>query len=499
MSKEITADYSQKFLLPPSIEDWVPPDHPVRFIRLFVESLHLSDLGFKARKSEEGRPNYSNELLLKIWLYGYFTKRRSSRELERSCRSEMPLIWLSGMNYPDHNTLWRFFRNNRLSIKNVFKQTVKLAVKNDMIGFALQAVDGTKVMADVCKRRSLHRADINRLILSLDESLEEVLSGIESREELESGLPEYNLPLELQDKEKLRELIKNGLDESTTEDKVSLRSSLNTCLEQFDSEETNHLNLTDEESRLMKGGSIKTSEFSYNAQSIVDGKDQLIVGAKVSQSVTDNHLLTEMIDESKENTGRLPEETVADAGYFSGEELHESEEKGHSVLVNLSSNVGKSQFKKSDRFFKDKFKFDKSNDQYECPLGKVLIYERTKRRKDRHYSIRVYRCKGFRECPYRDECSKDKNGRTIERSPYEDVIKKQRDRQKNPQNKKLLSKRKAIVEPVFGWIKHNLGFRRWSYRGLESVDAQWNMICVSVNLKKLYKKWRAEGLSFNIS
>ena len=117
MAKEIDADYSQQFLLPRSLEDWVPSDHPARFIRLFVDSLKLRVLGFKERESEEGRPNYSNELLLKIWLYGYFHKLKSSRELERACKNEMPLIWLSGMNYPDHNTLWRFFRNNRSALK----------------------------------------------------------------------------------------------------------------------------------------------------------------------------------------------------------------------------------------------------------------------------------------------------------------------------------------------------------------------------------------------
>ena len=162
MAKEIDADYSQQFLLPPSLEDWVAPDHPARFIRMFVDSLNLRELGFKERESEEGRPNYSNALLLKIWLYGYFYRHKSSRELEQACRKEMPLIWLSGMNYPDHNTLWRFFRHNRLSIKNVFKQTVQLAVKNDMVGLALQAVDGTKVLADASKHRSFHKGDIKK-------------------------------------------------------------------------------------------------------------------------------------------------------------------------------------------------------------------------------------------------------------------------------------------------------------------------------------------------
>ncbi|MBW1768574.1 MAG: transposase, partial [Deltaproteobacteria bacterium] len=131
------------------------------------------------------------------------------------------------------------------------------------------------------------------------------------------------------------------------------------------------------------------------------------------------------------------------------------------------------------------------------PLGKALLYERTSKRKRVSYSVRKYRCKSFRECPYRDVCSKDPYGRIIERGPYDDAIKRQIKKQKNPLKRELLSRRKLIVDPVFGWIKHNLGIRRWSYRGLESVEAQWNLICSSINLKKLYNKWLERDLSFS--
>jgi len=156
MSNEIKADYVQEFILPPSIEDWVPEDHPVRFIREFVDSMDLEAMGFRERESEEGRPNYSNDMLLKIWLYGYFERIYSTRGLEKACKIQIPLIWLTGMHYPDHNTLWRFFRNNRKVIKKVFAHSVRVALKGDLVGLVLQAVDGTKIVADASWRRSLH-------------------------------------------------------------------------------------------------------------------------------------------------------------------------------------------------------------------------------------------------------------------------------------------------------------------------------------------------------
>jgi len=495
MVKEIEADYSQQFLLPPSLDDWVLSDHPVRFIRFFAESLDLRGLGFKERESKEGRPNYSNDLLLKIWLYGFFEKVTTSRQLERACRNFLPLIWLTGMKYPDHNTIWRFFDKNRLSIKEVFKQTVQLAVKNDMVGFALQAVDGTKIMADVSKRRSFHRKDIKKFLSKLDESLEETLSEIEEREKSESGQPGYHLPKHLQDKVKLRSVIEKGLSNLSQSDKRGLRDHLQSGIEDLDNQGVDHLSITDKESRLMKNdGGLK---FSYNAQSVVDDKKQIVVGSKVSQSSTDNLHLTEMIDEAEDNTGKRSEETVADSGYFSGEELSAAEDKDCQVLVNRSSSVGSRAGDEENAFSKDKFEYDGEKDQYLCPLGKILLYKGTVKREKLRYEVKVYKCKNFRDCPYRDICSKGSHGRSIERSPYDDAIERQLLKQNDPVKKELLGRRGLIVEPLYGWIKHNLGIRRWSYRGLESVGAQWNLICTTINLKKLYKKWQENGLTFS--
>ena len=179
MRNTIYPNYNQQFLLPPSIENWVPSDHPVRFLREFVDLLDLTKLGFKERKSEDGRPNYSNELLLKIWLYGNFEKIYSTRDLERACKNQMPLIWLTGLNYPDHNTIWRFFHNNRKLVREIFKQSINIAYRNGMIGFVLQAIDGTKIYADASKCKSIHKKDLKELLSKLDESLSEIISKID--------------------------------------------------------------------------------------------------------------------------------------------------------------------------------------------------------------------------------------------------------------------------------------------------------------------------------
>ncbi|MGB6853248.1 MAG: transposase, partial [Thermoanaerobaculia bacterium] len=220
MSREIRADYDQQHLFPRSLEEWVPEDHPARFLREFVDSLDLSVLGFRERESVEGRPSYAPDLLLKVWLYGYVHKIRSTRALERACREHVSLLWLTGCHEPDHNTLWRFWRDNQEALRRVFGEVVKVSVKAGVVETVLHAVDGTKVRSRGSARSAWHRKDLERLSREVAEFLEETEAAIEQAEERERG--EYRLPEELRDREALRQRIQEALDELAEEDREHL-------------------------------------------------------------------------------------------------------------------------------------------------------------------------------------------------------------------------------------------------------------------------------------
>lgn len=469
MSYEIHANYYQRFLFPPDLEEWVLSDHPARFVREFVDSLELAALGFKERKSDDGRPNYSSELLLKVWLYGYMNKIRSTRLLERMCLNDVGMLWLTGMNYPDHNTIWRFFRDNKQALKGVFQQSVRVASKMELVGLVLNAVDGTKILADVSRKKSYFREDLEKLLSKLDDTvLEEIFEEIEHNEEAEKGR-EYRLPDDLTDREKLREKIEYQL-------------------KTLDNTGTKQLNETDEDARMIKTES--GNKFCYNAQASVDDKAGIIVSADVSQDAMDSHLLTGALEQVKENLGDIPEETVADSGYFSGEELARAEDMGAEVLVNIKTTptFGRDTVTNKE-FQQSKFIYNKENDTYTCPKGGTLTYRGNRNSRKKRYTERLYSCIDYRGCPFRHECTKEPRGRTISVGPYGDEIKRQQEKQKIPENKALLNRRKTIVEPVFGYIKHILGFRRWTVRGLDNVCGQWSLMCTCVNLRKMYPAW----------
>lgn len=469
MSQEIRANYEQLDLLPQCLEDWVPRDHPARFLREFVDSLRLADLGFRPRESEEGRPNYAADLLLKVWLYGYLAKIRSTRELERACREHLSLLWLTGRHTPDHNTLWRFWKENREALRAVFRKAVQVAAAQGLVGMICHAVDGTKIAAASSLRTMERRASLEAALERVEESIQAMTRDVEEAEEREAG--EYRLPEELQEAEKLRAAIRASLD-------------------QMQEAERDCLHPQEPEARLMPCEGRK--QLAYNAQVAVDEAGGLVVGEGVVNAEGDHHQLVPLLDEVKQNLGAVAEETVADAGYQSAPELARAEARGYEVLVNPT---GEKQREGGGEFHAARFRYEETEDVVICPRGEKMPREREKWSRWKQYRLWVYRCEKVRECPMQASCSRDPRGRMIEIGPYHRAVEKQHAKQRDPTKQKWLQKRQGIVEPVFGLIKQAMGFRRWTVRGLENVRTQWSLVCTAYNLKKLYRNWQREVLA----
>ncbi len=464
---QIRADYKQVFLLPPAIDDWIGPDHPARFIGDFVDSLDLEVLGFRVPNGETGRPPYSTDLLLKAWLYGYFSRIRSSRKLEKACMENMGLIWLTGMNAADHNTLWRFWRDNKKVFKGIFKQSVQVAVKAELIGMAVHALDGTKIPVGSSREKFKNQDQLERMLENLDKCVADVMTETERCEQEEGG--EWRLPEALQDELKRKERIQKALQELDKTDKKVVHP----C---------------EPDARYMKNR--RSTEPSYNAQAVADQQSGMIVAEEVVDEGNDNGQLVPMLDRVQENLGATAEETVADAGYFASAQIALAEEKEYEVLVAKSS--GESAAEKGaqwDPYHASQFVYDQERDVCICPQGASLNFLQKKVTGKNGNEIRRYRCRDYLTCPERWKCSKSKNGRLIDINIYRDAVERHRKKREVPESKTLLRARKVIIEPVFAWIKSHLDFRRWTVSGLSNARAQWSLMCATLNLKKLYSHW----------
>jgi transposase len=469
MSEEIRANYEQMDLLPQSLEDWVPRDHPARFIREFVDALDLVELGFAERKSEEGRPPYAHDLMLKVWLYGYLSRIRSPRELERACREHLSLLWLTGRHAPDHNSLWRFWRNNRGALREVFRAGVKVAAAQGLIGMICHAVDGTKIRAVASRRTMEHRKDLEKLLGRVEASIAEMAAAVEAAEKTEVG--EYRLPEGLQEATKLRQAI---------------RASLGKMAEV----ERDHLHPQEPEARLMPcEGRL---EPAYNAQAVADAQAGIIVAQTAVNAESDHQQLVPMLEEVRATVGEVAKETVGDGGYATAAQLGEAQARGYEVLVAPGAETGGAKRGDYDR---SKFEYESARDEVICPQGQRLKFQGVKNKGKGRPAVRSYRCEHYAQCPVRELCSGRRDGRRIELSPQRAAVMRQREKRRDPAKQALLRQRKAIIEPVFATLKQALGFRRWTVRGLENVRTQWALLCAAFNLKKLYKHWAAGQLA----
>lgn len=467
MSRAIRADYQQTFLLPPSLEDWVGPDHPARFLRTFVDELKLAELGFDLEVKDKGRPPFAVDLLLKVWLYGYMCRIRSTRKLEQSCRDSMGFLWLCGNQAPDHLTLWRFWRENRQQIAKVFKQSVKLAIRCNYVGLALQAVDGTRIASAASERTRLSQAKAQELLKQVDQQIQEIEKALEAQAPAnEQDEPGAALPKALQQPKRLRERIAE-------------------CLKQMEETETDQGHPQDPTARSMRIANQKTPSLAHNAQAAVDAEHQIITAAEVTDDQSDEKQLQPTLEQAEENCGERAKENVADTGYSSSEALAAAQKAGFPVTMPLQAACDPKEPEKSP-FHTCHFHYDEKRDVMICPQGQPLEPCGTRTRKSGK-EVRCFRCVMAKFCPVSTQCSKDPKGRKVDLDPHWEAVLAHRKKMASEEAKATLRKRSGIVEPVFAWIKQHAGLRRWTMCGIENVRAQWALACTALNLVRIHR------------
>ena len=284
MSRKIEPHYDQAFLLPPHLEDWVGPEHPARFIREFVESMNLDDLGISwGSESTVGQPGFSAGLLLKVHLYARFLGVRSFRKMEAACRDHMGMLWLTGMVAPDHNTLWGFFARNKQSLRKVFRHSLQVALQANLVGLVLHALDGTKVQAAVANASGWHRTSLEKRLALLETAIAELEKQLEQSHS-QTGPHDAALPEALRTQQGLRDQVRGALRELDVAGEA-------------------HLHPHDRDARVMKCRDRGSNTFSYNNQAMVDEHSGLIVAEEATNHPSDSRQLAQRVEQARQAVG----------------------------------------------------------------------------------------------------------------------------------------------------------------------------------------------------
>ena len=442
-------------LFPVSLEHAIDEDNEVRIIDLFVDSLSLEEYGFKMEYVENGRPAYHPSDLLKLYIYGYLNKIRSSRDLEKECKRNIEIIWLIKALKPDHNTISNFRMDNPKAIKKVFRATVQMAKHFDLIGGKLIAGDSTKFRAQNSKKNNYNQAKINRHITYIDNKLEE-----------------YNHALAEQDGDNKQQI------QEEIEKQQNRKDQYKEIEKQLKESGESQISTSDPESRQMIIRN-NISEVAYNVQTTVDAKYNLPIDYKVTNQ-NDSKAMGNMVQRAKSILGTNEFTALYDKGYHTGTEFKIADDLGIEVMVAIPGVA--SQAPNPD-YNVENFVYNQNNDYYVCPQGNKLTSPGTWH-KTRTYYFKRYttnKCKG---CPVKDQCTKARYGKGIQRSEYQEQI--NRNKERIEQNQGCYRRRQSIVEHPYGIIKRQWGF---SYittkKGKESASADVGFMFVAYNIRRM--------------
>jgi|SoiMethySBSTD1v2_1073268.scaffolds.fasta_scaffold226204_2 transposase len=468
----------QTFLFPPLLDELVPVDHPVRYVALFVDGLTRTEwlkLGVVPEGEVRGAPGYAPAALLGAWLYGFMTGVRSSRKLEGACRDQLPYLWLTGWQRPDHNTLWRFYRIHRTGMRVLLKRTVRVAVATGLVDLAVQAVDGTRVAGSAARERTLDAAGLADLL----GRVETAIADLEAQNTGGDDPPPARLPAELARAEALRARVLEALARVT------------------DADGPTRANVTDPDATLQKrrGGGFQVG---YNPQAMLAGVSApqpdapghlLITAADVTADRDDHGQLVPLLEQAEAVTEAPIPEALADGGYHSAANLAACEERGQVIVM------PDPQAPRPDQpYHKDRFVYDPVTDTFTCPQGQLLTFQGLDRRQAGGPPIRRYRgvlavCAA---CPVRAACTTSTTrGRSVTRSPDDARLRRHRAFMATDAAKDAYRRRKTLPEPAFGILKEQQAARRFLLRGLDHVRDEWSLLATAFNLRTLAGLWQA--------
>lgn len=455
---------NQFVLFPEMIDDYITEDNPVQFIDAFVDGLDLGILGFNHAKTYEiGRPPYHPADMLKLYLWGYLNRIRSSRSLERETHRNLEVMWLLQKLTPDFKTIADFRKDNKDGLKKVCREFTLLCKRLELFGGELVAIDGSKFRAVNCKKRNFNRAKLQKRIKEIEEEIEKYFTELEDNDTRESAIGVVSAQ-EL--KAKIQWLKERG-DE--------YKQLLKQLIESGESQTS----LTDPDSRAMLNN--QRVEVCYNVQATVDSKHKLILDHEVINEGTDCNQLSEMARRAKEILGVNELEVLADKGYFAADQVKECVDNGITPYIpEPERTLSKVKNPRRPLFLESEFRYDREKDSYICPQSSELTF----RRKAEYNGkiMRLYQGQECLGCALKARCTGNPQGHIISRWEHEEILEEMR--QRVASNRTKVKMRQWLSEHPFGTIKRAWNQGYMLMKGLDKVRGEASLTVIAYNMKR---------------
>lgn len=506
MSKAVFKAYqqNQRWLIPPSLDDLIDINHPVRVVSEVIDAIDI-DMLIKKYKGG-GASSYHPRMLLKVLVYSYLNNVYSSRKMEAAVKENIHFMWLSGMSKPDHHTLNRF-RSERLRniLREVFSQIVLLLVDSGHVNLKEVYTDGTKIQSAANRYTFVWGRAINTSRERIKQQLRELWKYTQKLAAEEKGNdthPDFDKidPKEVKVAiERINEALKDR-DDVDPKIKAKLKYAKKhwpSKLRQYIKQQKilkgrNSYSKTDPGATFMRmkedhmrNGQLKPG---YNVQ--ISTNSQFVVNYTLHTNPTDTKTLIPHLKAHQKLYGHLPQVQVTDAGYGSQENYQYLQNKGVEAYIKPSDFDRKQRknYRPKNPFGTEQLHYDANKDVYLCPASKPMKLVGTFKEKESGLvkTYTHYQASGCKGCALRENCHNQKGNRIIKVNHKGRILKQQAsDRLKTEKGIYYRKRRAAEVEPVFGNIKHNKGFNRFMLKGIEKTEIEWGLLCIAHNISKI--------------
>ncbi len=462
--------------LPPRVEDYVGSDNPVRAIEAFVAALDLGKLGFRHAGSDggAGQPPYNPADLLKLYLYGYINRIRSSRALEREAGRNLELIWLMKRLVPGYRTIANFRRNNWTALKATNREFVLLVRELGLVGGEVVAIDGAFFDGNASKASIKTQRKLAKNLAKIEQEIEAYGAALEANDRAEAARPPAG-PDGGSGSE-------GGADVAQkVAALMAKRTALKADLAQLEESGQTQLSRTDADARLLsKTGQVVAG---YNAQIAVDDKHKLIVASDVVNDGNDTGQLHSMAKAAKDELGVETLTALADSGYYNGNTLKACEEDGIVAYVPPVSRTAR--LEAQERISHEAFAYEAEANVYRCPAGRQLRPTDGRKTNGSRIEIRyVSRKSDCDACALRSRCLSVRTPtRTVYRWEHEAVLERHRARMQDAAAQ--MRRRAELAEHPFGTLKCRAGYRHFLVRGFDKVRGEWSLMALCYNFSRV--------------